>query len=451
MDEGERLVVIGGDPGGMSAASQLRRMRPDVNITAFERGPHTAYSACGMPYYVAGLIDDARSLIARTPEEFQQQRIDAQVLHEVEEIDLAARAVRVRRLSDGTARTERFDHLLIATGTEPIWPSLPGSDAGGIYGLAILQDGIRLREALDADRPRRAVIIGGGYVGLEMAEALVRRGVDVTLVEQAGTVMGTLDPDMSALVVDALQRAGVRLHLGERATGFETHDGRVAAVVTDQRTLPAEIVILAIGVRPNVALAQAAGIPLGETGAIRVDDRMRTAIDGVWAAGDCVEAFHIVSRRPVHFPLGTIANKQGRICGINLAGGYARFPGVVGSAITTFCSLEVARTGLNEREARAAGFEYVVGRIESTTRSGYYPDAGKITVKVLAERGAGRLLGAQIVGTQGSGKRIDVFATALHAGMTADEFMYLDLSYAPPVSPVWDPVLIAARKAAQQL
>ncbi|HET9017897.1 MAG TPA: FAD-dependent oxidoreductase [Thermomicrobiaceae bacterium] len=447
----ERLVVIGGDAAGMSAASQVRRMRPEAGIVALERGPHTSYSACGMPYLIGGLVDDPRALVARSPSGFAKLHIDARVQHEVEEIDLAARLVRGRRRDEGTPFTEPFDQLLIATGTVPIRPPLPGSDASGIFGLGILEDGIRLRGVVDEQQPKRAVIVGGGYIGLEMAEALLARGLDVTVVEAARSVMGTLDPDMGELVGQALRDAGAHLYLEEPVTGFETSDGAVVGVVTVARTLPADLVVLGIGVRPNAALALAAGIPLGETGAIKVNDRMQTGVDGIWAAGDCVESFHLVSRRPVHFALGTIANKQGRIAGINLGGGYARFPGVLGSAVTKICDVEVARTGLQEREARAAGIEFVSARIDSRTRSGYYPGVGKITVKALAERGSGRLIGAQIVGAEGSGKRIDVFAAAIAAGMTAEEFSYLDLSYAPPFAPVWDPVLIAARKAAEAL
>jgi len=256
---------------------------------------------------------------------------------------------------------------------------------------------------------------------------------------------------MGDLVSQALRDVGVTLYLEESVEGFETDNGRLAGVKTDRRTLPADIVMLGIGTRPNTALARDADIPLGQTGAIKVNAQMQTEVDGIWAAGDCAEAFHLISRRPVHIALGTIANKQGRICGINLGGGYATFPGVVGTAVSKICAVEVARTGLNEKEARALGLEYVVGKIESTTRAGYFPGAGKITVKVLAERASGRLLGAQLVGIEGAAKRIDVFATALHAGMTVEEVQYLDLSYAPPFAPVWDPILIAARKAAEQV
>jgi NADPH-dependent 2,4-dienoyl-CoA reductase/sulfur reductase-like enzyme len=257
-----------------------------------------------------------------------------------------------------------------------------------------------------------------------------------------------LDPDMGALVSDALRNIGVALYLEESLESFDVDHGRVRAVVTDQRTLPTDLVILGLGVRPNSTLAAAADIPLGEKGAIRVNERMQTVVEGVWAAGDCVESFHLVSRKPFYVALGTVANKQGRVAGINLGGGYATFPGVVGTAVSKVCAVEVARTGLQESEIRRLGWEYISAKIDSKTRAGYYPDAGPITVKVLAEKSSGRLLGGQIVGIEGAAKRIDVLATALHAGFTVQEMIHLDLSYAPPYSPVWDPVLIAARRAA---
>jgi NADPH-dependent 2,4-dienoyl-CoA reductase/sulfur reductase-like enzyme len=447
----ERLIVIGGDAAGMSAASEAKRRRTNLEIVAFERGSYTSYSACGMPYYVGKVVEDVEQLVARSPEAFRERGIDARVRHEVEEIDLKQRRMRVRRLDDAVTLSEGFDHLVIATGTVPIRPDLPGTDARGIYGLSILEDGVRIRRAVDQDQPRCAVIVGGGYIGLEMAEALLMRGLQVSLVDHAPAVMSTLDPDMGDLVSQALRDVGVTLFLEESVQGFEARDGRVTAVTTNRRTLPADLVILGIGTRPNVALARDAGIPIGPSGAIKVNARMQTETDGVWAAGDCAEAFHLVSRRPVHIALGTIANKQGRICGINLGGGDATFPGVVGTAVSKICAMEVARTGLNEREAGELGLAFAAGKIESTTRAGYFPGAGKITVKVLAERTSGKLLGAQLVGVEGAAKRIDVFATALHAGMTVEQLQYLDLSYAPPFAPVWDPILIAARKAADQL
>jgi NADPH-dependent 2,4-dienoyl-CoA reductase/sulfur reductase-like enzyme len=391
-------------------------------------------------------------LIAVTPEEFRDDYgIDARVLHEVTEIDLKNRRVLVRSLAEKKEWWEAYDHLMIATGAVPVRPALPGADARGIYGLHSLESGIRVRTAVDTENPKKAVVIGGGYIGLEMAEALMMRGLDVSLVEQADEVMNTLDPDMGALVSDALLKVGVKLFRGETFEGAEVSDGRVRAVVTNNRTIPADIVILGLGVRPNTELAERAGIALGVRKAVKVNDRMQTEIPGVWAAGDCAESFHLVSRRPVHIALGTIANKQGRVAGINLGGGYATFQGVLGTAVSKICNMEVARTGLQEKEIHALGLEFVVGRIESMTRASYYPNSGKITVKALAEKGSGRLLGAQIVGVEGAAKRIDICATALHAGFTVEDMINLDLSYAPPYSSVWDPVHIAARRAAAAL
>ncbi|GAB4406444.1 MAG: FAD-dependent oxidoreductase [Anaerolineales bacterium] len=447
----ERLVVIGGDAAGMSAASQARRLRDDLDIVVFERGPHTSYAACGIPYYVGGLVQEWRALVARTPDEFRRQGIDARVRHEVTEIDPEGRRVRVRNLETGDAWWEPYDHLLIATGALPVRPAVPGADAEGIYGVHTLESGIRLRQIVDEGKARRVVIVGGGYIGLEMAEAMCLRDLETSLVQRGPQVMNTLDPDMGALVSDAIRGIGITLYLGEEVIAFDVKDGRLRAVITDKRELPADMAILGMGVRPNTELARAAGIPLGVKGAIRVNERMQTEVAGIWAAGDCAEVFHLVSRRPAHIPLGTTANKQGRVAGLNLGGRHATFPGVVGTAVSKICSLEVARTGLQEKEIAELGLEFVSATVKSRTRAGYYPGAGTITVKVLAEKGTGRFLGGQIVGTEGAAKRIDVMAVALHAGMTVDEMIHLDLSYAPPFSPVWDPVLTAVRQIVKEV
>lgn len=442
-----RLLVIGGDAAGMSAASKVRREDPQREIVVFERSPHTSYSACGMPYFIAGLVDSAERLVARSPEKFREKfNINARTGHEVTELDLPAQRVRVRNLTSDSETWEPYDQLLLATGAEAIFPALPGSDADGIFGLSTLASGIRIHQFMDRELPRRAVVVGGGYIGLEMAEALIRQGLQVSLVEKGEQVMGTLDPDMGAMVSDALREIGVTLYLNESLSGYETSNGLVTGVVTDQRTLPAELVIVGLGTRPNSSLAAAAGITLGEKSSIRVNRRMQTSATNVWAAGDCAESFHLVSRRPFHVALGTVANKQGTVAGTNLAGGYATFPGVVGTAVSKICKYEVARTGLMEREIRELGLLYRTATTKSKTRAGYYPGAGWITVKLLAEQGSGRLLGGQIVGQEGAAKRIDVLATALTAKMTVQQLVDLDLSYAPPFSPVWDPVQTTARQ-----
>ena len=357
----------------------------------------------------------------------------------------------MRDLQRGRVFWECYDQLLIATGALPVCPKLPGSGAGQICGINTLETGLDLRRRLDAGDLKRGVVVGGGYIGLEMAEAMVRHGLEVTLIDRSPQVMGTLDHDMGALVSQALRDFGVTVHLEESLREFQTAAGKLTGIVTDKRTLPADLVILGLGVRPNSSLAEAAGIPLGEKGAIRVSDRMETGIAGIWAAGDCAESFHLVSRRPFYVALGTVANRQGRVAGINLGGGYATFPGVLGTAVTTICQVEVARTGLQEKELRKLGIQWVSAVIKSRTKAGYFPGSGEITVKVLAEVGSGRLLGGQIVGMEGSAKRIDTLATALHAGFTVEQMINLDLGYAPPLSPVWDPVVIAAREAAKKL
>ena len=390
--------------------------------------------------------------MTRAPETFRQNyNIEAHVLTEVTEIDAKNRRVRACRLDTGEERWEAFDKLMIAVGAVPIHPKVTGIDSEGIYGLNTLQSGIEVRRAVDEKRPSHAVIVGGGYIGIEMAEALLLRGIHVSIIDKMPQVMNTLDADMAQLVAEALRNAGVDVHLEESLEGFDTHDGRVRAVITDKRTLPTEIVILGMGVRPNSGLAKRAGIPLGVRDAIKVNNRMETMTPGIWAAGDCVESFHLVSRQPFYVALGTVANKQGRIAGINIGGGHAAFTGVVGTAITKFKDLEIARTGLQQKEIESLHLDHVTATIKSTTRARYYPSADPITVKIMAEKGSGRLLGGQIVGYEGAGKRIDILATALHTGMTVDEMIHLDLSYAPPFAPVWDPVLIAVRQIVKQV
>lgn len=339
---------------------------------------------------------------------------------------------------------------MIGTGTVPVRPEI-SVDVAGIYSVNTLQNGIEIKQALERTGAKEAVIVGGGPIGLEMAEAFLSRGLRVSIVEKAHRIMTMIDPDMAERVTDVILDAGVNLYTGEAFKDIEMSDGMATAVVTDKRTLPADIVIMAIGFRPNSDLAKEAGIPLGVKGAIRVNDRMQTELDGVWAAGNCAEAFHLVSRRPAFIPLATVANKQGRVAGTNIGGQYATFPGAVGTAITRILSLEIGRTGLNQEEIKSMGFECVIGKIESRTRAHYFPETGSMVVQVLAEKGSGRLLGGQIVGANGSAKRIDVLAACLHAGLTVHEMINLDLGYSPPLSTVWDPVAIAARKAAEQI
>ncbi|MEU1040494.1 FAD-dependent oxidoreductase [Streptomyces sp. NPDC005907] len=447
----ERLVVVGGDAAGMSAASQARRLRgaDELEIVAFERGHFTSFSACGIPYWVGGDVTDRDRLIARTPDEHRERGIDLRMRTEVVEIDVPGARVRSRNLESGAEEWTGYDKLVIATGARPVRPDLPGVDAPGVHGVQTLDDGQALLDTLAATEGRRAVVVGAGYIGVEMAEALIRRGYEVTVVNRGREPMSTLDPDMGRLVRTAMEGMGVTMVNGAEVTKILTDGtGRVRAVATQDAEYPADVVVLGIGVRPETGPARAAGLPVGEHGGLLTDLAMRVrGHENIWAGGDCVEVLDLVSGRERHIALGTHANKHGQIIGSNVAGGYAVFPGVVGTAVSKVCELEIARTGLREKDARRVGLQFETVTVESTSRAGYYPGAAPMTVKMLAERRTGRLLGVQIVGREGAGKRVDVAAVALTAGMTVEQMTALDLGYAPPFSPVWDPVLVAARKA----
>jgi NADPH-dependent 2,4-dienoyl-CoA reductase/sulfur reductase-like enzyme len=446
------LVVVGGDAAGMSAASQAKRLRgDDLEVVAFERTSHTSYSACGIPYWIAGDVEGGSgALVARSVEEHRRNGIDLRMGTCVEALDIGRGTVTARDLDSGTTTELAYDHLVIATGATPVRPRLPGIDGNGVFGVQTLDDGERVAEWLGGRDAARAVVVGAGYIGVEMAEAMLRRGLEVTVVEKMPQPLGALDPDMGALAREAMECEGIGLATGVEVRGVELDGaGAVTAVETSAGRMAADIVVLGLGVRPETALADAAGLPLGASRGLLTDLRMRVrGHDNVWAAGDCVEVFDRVARKDVHIPLGTHANKQGRAIGTNIGGGYATFPGVVGTAVTKVCGVEVARTGLREADARAAGFDALTVKVESTTRAGYFPGAQPLTVKMIAERRTGRLLGVQILGREGAAKRIDVCAVALWNDMTVEAMSGLDLGYAPPYSPVWDPVLIAARKAA---
>lgn len=447
--------MIGGDAAGMSAASQARRLRRagELEIVAFERGHFTSYSACGIPYWVGGDVEERDRLIARTPEEHRARGIDLRMRTEVTEIDVAAGRVRTRDVDSGAESWTSYDKLVIATGARPIRPAMPGVDAPGVHGVQTLDDGQALLDSLARARGRRAVVVGAGYIGVEMAEALIRRGYEVTVVNRGTEPMTTLDADMGRLVREAMEGLGITMVGEAEVTKVLTgQDGRVRAVATEDAEYPADVVVLGIGVRPETALARAAGLPLGAHGGLLTDRAMRVrGHENIWAGGDCVEVLDLVSGQQRHIALGTHANKHGQVIGTNVGGGYATFPGVVGTAVSKVCDLEIARTGLREKDARRVGLQFETVTIESTSRAGYYPGASPMAVKMLAERRTGRLLGVQIVGREGAAKRVDIAAVALTAGLTVEQMTALDLGYAPPFSPVWDPVLVAARKAAAKI
>lgn len=444
----ERLVVVGGDAAGMSAASQARRRRrPDeLEIIVLEKGGYVSYSACGEPYYVSGDVEDFEDLKVRTPEQFWKVSIDARLHHEATAIDTDAGKVTFR--GPAGEETIGYDHLLYATGSESLRPPIEGVDLEGVYELRTLDDAKTLR-AVATGGARKAVVVGGGYIGLEVAEALNTLGLETTIVTMMPTVLErTFDPDMGARVGDRLQEMGIELITGHKVECLEGRDGKVVGAGCFDRSIQADLVVLALGSRPATRIAAEAGIPLGASGGVTVDDHQRTSVDGVWSAGDCADAFHRISGSPVNVHLGTVANKAGRVAGINLGGGDATFPGILGTAITKVHDFEIARTGLTEFEAGSAGFDCVAAEVGSSTAAHYWPGSSPMRIKMVAERGTTRLLGAQIIGGPGAGKRIDTVASALWSGMTASDLAMVDLAYSPPFSGVWDPVNIAARKVA---
>jgi NADPH-dependent 2,4-dienoyl-CoA reductase/sulfur reductase-like enzyme len=441
-----RVIVVGGDAAGMSAASRIARRAPDSRVTVLERSTHVSYAACGMPYHLDDRIPDAGALLVRPPEHFAALGVDLRVGHEVTGLDPDAGAVTVR--SGRTERTERYDALLIATGAVAVVPPVAGTDASGVHLFRSYDDLLDLRRRLDRERPGRIVVVGGGYIGVELAEVLTEAGVAVTLVEAGPRLMlDVLDPESAETVAAELARHGVDLRLGMPLGAVDTRDGRVRGVRTAGGDLACDAVVLAVGVRAATAFTAGSGLELDPaSGAVVVGEDMRTVRDGVWAAGDCATSTDLVTGRRTWVPLGPTANKQGRVAADAILGRDARFPGVVGTALVRVFDLEVGRTGLTAAQAARSGFDVVTERIEAPDRAHYYPGARPTVVTLHGDRHTGRLLGGQVLGRSGVAGRTNVLATALQAGLTVEQLGELDLGYAPQFAPVWDPVLVAAHR-----
>jgi NADPH-dependent 2,4-dienoyl-CoA reductase/sulfur reductase-like enzyme len=444
----KRLIVVGGVAAGMSAAAKAKRTDRDLEVVVYEKSSYISYAACGMPFFISGEIADHHELIVRTPQQMGKQGVEVHTRHEVTAVDPEAGTVTVRDLEGGRTFTQEYDRLVIATGARPVWPRLAGSALQGIFGLRSLESGLAVHSFVREQKPQKAVIVGGGYIGVEMAEAFARLGLAVTVIIRSSQVMrATVDDDVRELVQAELARHGVEIVQGSPTT-FEGRD-RVEAVATEAGRYPCDLVLLGLGAQPNVELAQAAGVALGSSDAIAVNDDMSTNLPGVYAAGDCCEALHRVTGQPAYIPLGSTANKQGRVAGENAAGGQAAFGGVVGSMVVRCFDLVVATTGLTAVQARALGYDVRETMIRASDMSHYFPGAADIHVKLVAEVGTDRLLGGQIAGRKGVAKRADILATALYGRMTVADLRRLDLTYAPPFAPVWDPILVAANVAAK--
>lgn len=441
-----RLAIVGGVAAGTKAASRARRVDPDLDVILYQEEPETSISECGLPYRLSGTVGDRDMLVARTPEEFEKQGIRTRVLHRVERIDHERRVLTVRNLKTGEEFEDGYDRLVIATGARAKTPPFRGADLDGVFKLRFLTDSDDILEYVREHGPRRAAIVGGGYVGLEVAENLVALGMEVTLVEGNEHVAAAYGPEVAGKIQDHLSEKSVSVHTGVRVEGFSGED-RVSSISFGDREEPADLVIVGAGVEPVVELADAAGVELGETGAIRVDERMRTSLPDVWAAGDCVETRNLVSGKPTWAPLGDTANQMGRVAGTNaaLAEGERplEFPGVLGTGIFKVFDLGVAKTGLSEGEAAAAGFSPVTATVEARSSAGYYPGGERVFLKLVADAETGRILGAETCGAQAD-KMVDVCATALWGRLDVTAVVNLDLAYSPPFGPTLSPVIQAA-------
>ena len=439
-----KVVIVGGVAGGATAAARIRRLDEQAEIVVFERSAYISYANCGLPYYIGGVIEDAGELTLQTPESFFTRfRVQIKVLHEVTAIHPDRKTVSVTNLQTGERFEESYDKLLLSPGAKPTQPRFPGADSDRLFTLRTVEDTLRIRAYIDEHHPRSAVLAGGGFIGLELAENLRELGMDVTIVQKPMHLMTPFDADMAALIHGEMRRHGVKLALGHTVEGFAQRDGGMDVLLQDAAPLHADMVILAIGVTPDTALAKEAGLELGVRGSIVVNDRMETSVPDIYAVGDAVQVRHFVTGQDALIALAGPANKQGRIAADNICGGDSRYTGSQGSSVLKVFDMTAALTGLNETQAAAAGLDADSVILSPMSHAGYYPGGRVMTMKVVFEKATYRLLGAQIVGYEGVDKRIDVLATAIRAGMKATELKDLELAYAPPYSSAKDPVNMA--------
>ncbi len=439
-----KVVIVGGVAGGATAAARLRRLDEAAQIVVFERSGYVSYANCGLPYYIGGVIEDPEELTLQTPESFFDRfRVEMRVYHEVTAIHPGRKAVSVKNLQTGQAFEETYDKLILSPGAKPTRPRLPGTGLKKVFTLRTVEDTLRIREYIDACRPQSAVLAGGGFIGLELAENLHRLGMQVTIVQRPRQLMNPFDPDMAAFIHAEVRGHGIRLALGHTVEGFEERDGGVDVLLQGEDALHADMVVLAIGVTPDTALAKEAGLRLGIKGSILVNDRMQTSVPDIYAVGDAVQVKHSVTGQDALISLAGPANKQGRIAADNICGIDSRYPGSQGSSVLKVFEMTAAVTGINETNAQKAGLDVDKVVLSPMSHAGYYPGGRLMAMKVVFEREGGRLLGAQIVGYEGVDKRIDVLAAAIHAGMSAVQLKELDLAYAPPYSSAKDPVNMA--------
>jgi CoA-dependent NAD(P)H sulfur oxidoreductase len=439
-----RLVILGGVAAGTKAASRARRLDPEMEITVYQKEPEPSISECGLPYLLSGVVEERDDLVARTPEKFAEKGIEVLVRHSVERIDSGGKNLSVLNLDTGEALEDTYDRLVIATGARAVLPPIADAELEGVFKFRFLTDTDEIGRYIEEHSPNKATIVGGGYIGLEVAENLCRLGMEVSLIEGEDRVALAYGPEVSENVEAELAANGVDVYTGEKVDEF-TGERRVRGVKFGDRELETDLVIVGVGIKPNVELAAEAGVEIGTTGAILVDRHMKTSIPDVWAAGDCVESNNLVSGRPTWIPLGDTANQMGRVAGTNAATGdeTLEFPGILGTGIFKVFDLSVGKTGLSEKEAEDAGFEVVSAGLEAHDRAAYYPGARKVFLKLIADRATGRLLGAESVGS-GADKLTDICAAALWGRLSYPDLVNIDLAYAPPYGPALSPVIQAA-------
>ena len=439
-----KVVIVGGVAGGATAAARIRRLDEQAEIVVFERSGFISYANCGLPYYIGGVIEDPEELTLQTPESFFSRfRVSMRVRHEVTAIHPDKKAVSVTDLETGEVFEESYDKLILSPGAKPTQPRLPGVGLNKLFTLRTVEDTFRIKAYISENHPKSAVLAGGGFISLELAENLRELGMDVTIVQRPKQLMNPFDADMASFIHSEMRRHGVKLALGHTVEGFEEKDGGVDVLLKDEAPLHADMVVLAIGVSPDTHLAQEAGLELGVKGSIVVNDRMETSVPHIYAVGDAVQVKHFVTGQDVLLSLAGPANKQGRIAADNICGGDSHYTGSQGSSVIKVFAMTAASTGVNETNARKAGLDVDTVILSPMSHAGYYPGGKVMTMKVVFEKATYRLLGAQIVGYEGVDKRIDVLATAIRAGMKATELKDLDLAYAPPYSSAKDPVNMA--------
>jgi len=443
----KHLIIIGGVAAGTKAAAKARRESPDLKITIYTESQYISYSACGMPYYIEDLIKDEKRLIVRTPEYFKEKEgVDILIKHRVTRLFPEEHRVEIENLETGEIFSDEYSKLLIATGSRAFVPDIEGVNLKNVFVLKDIDDAVKIKNCLKDCK--KAVIIGGGYIGLELLESLQAHDIDLTMIDRSVQILNTFDLDMSSHIQKYLiEEKNINIITNESLKKLIGDDkGFVKRVETSGgKTIDADIVVLALGVKPNIELAKEAGLEIGKTGAVKVNERMQTNFSDIFAAGDCAETINTVTGKNVWIPLGSTANKMGRIAAINITGGYEEFKGITGSMVVKIFDYTASKTGLSEKEAQDLGYDYVVAILSHRDKSGYMPDSEEITIKMIAEKPSGRILGAQVIGKGDADKRVNIVAAALTANMTVEDFMGIDLTYAPPYSPSIDPILVAAQ------